>query len=233
MTAIDLKSLSVEERKAILDQAKELEKQEKEKKAQDLRALEDLAQSSVPSAFELLKKASQTLTDAKSQIFIAFESYLKLKIEVMGIKARNQQSHTITHGNQSIKLGYRITDSYTDEAGYGLEMVHKFLGSLAKDDNSKKLVTSLYRLLQRNGKGDLDSKKVLELKQIADRDFPETDFQKGMDIIQNSYKPKLSKWFIEAWEIDGVGIERNVPLSMTSVELPKDIDLNFLLPQED
>lgn len=67
----------------------------------------------------------------------------------------------------------------------------------------------LYRLLQRNGKGDLDSKKVLELKQIADKDFPDTDLQRGVEIIQSSYKPKLSKWFIEAWEIDNVGVERS------------------------
>ena len=93
-------------------------------------------------------------------------------------------------------------------------------------------MASIYRLLQRNGKGDLDSKKVLELRQIADRDYPDTDFQKGVEIIQNAYKPKLSKWFIEAWEVDGVGIERHLPLSMTSAELSKDIDLSFLLPQE-
>ncbi len=64
------------------------------------------------------------------------------------------------------------------------------------------------RLLQRNGKGDLDSKKVLELKQIADKDYPGTDFQKGVEIIQEEYKPKLSKWFIEAYYKDEIGVER-------------------------
>lgn len=229
MTAIDITQLTDEQKKALQNQLKEDEKAKKEKKAQDLKALEDLAEESVPKSFDLLKQASETLTNAKAQIFINFENYLKLKIETMGIRAKSQQSHTITHGKHSIKLGYRITDGYTDDAGYGLEMVHRFLGSLAKDDNSQKLVNSLLRLLQRNSKGDLDSKKVLELKQIADRDFPDTEFSKGMDIIQNSYKPKMSKWFIEAWEIDGVGIERSLPLSMTSVELPQDIDLSFLL----
>lgn len=229
MTAIDITQLTDEQKKALQNQLKADEKAKKDKKAQDLKALEELAEESVPKSFDLLKQASETLINAKAQIFRNFENYLKLKIETMGIRAKSQQSHTITHGKHSIKLGYRITDGYTDDAGYGLEMVHRFLGSLAKDDNSQKLVNSLLRLLQRNSKGDLDSKKVLELKQIADRDFPDTDFSKGMDIIQNSYKPKMSKWFIEAWEIDGVGIERSLQLSMTSVELPQDIDLSFLL----
>ncbi len=233
MTDINITQLTEEQKKALREQLKEDEKSKKQKKAQDLKALEDLTEESVPKSFDLLKQASQTLTNAKAQIFRNFENYLKLKIETIGIRAKNQQSHTITHGKHSIKLGYRITDGYTDDAGYGLEMVHKFLSKLAVDETSEKLVASLLRLLQRNGKGDLDSKKVLELKQIADRDFPDTDFSKGMEIIQNSYKPKMSKWFIEAWEIDGVGIERNLPLSMTSVELPQDIDLSFLLPYND
>lgn len=232
MTAIDITQLTDEQKKALREQLEAERKAEKEKKAQDLKALEDLAEDTVPKVFETLKKVSESIANAKETTFRTFENYLKLKIEAMGIKARSQQSHTITHGKQSIKLGYRITDGYTDEANYGLEMVHRFLGTLAKDENSKKLVTSIYRLLQRNGKGDLDSKKVLELKQIADKDFPDTDLQKGVEIIQSSYKPKLSKWFIEAWEIDNVGVERSVPLSMTSVELPQDIDLTFLLRED-
>lgn len=231
MSVIDINNLTDEQRKALKAQLREEEKARKEARIKSLEALEGLAAESVPTSFSLLQEASDTLKKAKEQIFINFQNYLQLKIEVMGIKARNQQSHSITYGNQTIKIGYRVTDGYTDEAGYGLEMVHRFLGSLAKDEASQKLVNSIYRLLQRNGKGDLDSKKVLELKQIADKDFPETDLQRGVEIIQNSYRPKLSKWFIEAWYVDNVGIERNIPLSITSIELPKDIDLSFLLPK--
>ena len=151
MTAIDLAQLTDEQKKALQDQLKQEEKAKKEKKAQDLKALEDLAAGTVPTMFELLKSVSDDITKIKEVTFRTFENYLKLKIETMGIKAKNQQSHTITHGKQSIKLGYRITDGYTDEAGYGLEMVHNFLGTLAKDENSKKLVASIYRLLQRKG----------------------------------------------------------------------------------
>ncbi|GIM49439.1 DUF3164 family protein [Capnocytophaga stomatis] len=233
MSNIDLSQLSDEQRNELIKQAKELAKKEREQRAQDLKALEELASETVPSSFELLRNASQILTQAKTQIFRNFENFLRMKIERMGIKAKKQQSHTITFKNQSIKLGYRVTDGYTDEVGYGLEMVHKFLGSLSKDEDTTKLVNSIYRLLQRNNKGDLDSKKVLLLKQIADKDFPDTELQKGVEIIQNAYKPKLSKWYIEAWEVNGVGIEQSLPLSITSAQLPNDIDLTFLLPEFD
>ena len=232
MNTIDITKLSPEERKNFIAQAKQLDRDEKEKKAKDLEALEDIAREVVPASFEKLKQASDNLAEAKENIFRDFTDYLKMKIETIGIKS-NQQSHTITYGDQSIKLGYRITDGYSDDAGYGLALVHKFLGSLVKDDNSKKLIGALNRLLQKNTKGDLDSKKVLELRQIADRDYPDTDLQKGVEIIQNNYSPKLSKWFIEAYYTDTTGVEKSLPLSITGVNLPEDVDLTFLLPQED
>jgi len=229
MTAIDINALTPEQKKELQKQLREEQKAEKEKRASDLQALEDLAKETLPESMRILREASSVLESAKAKVFKDFEIYLKQKIETIGIKSA-QQTHTITVGNESIKLGYRITDGYGENAAYGIAMIHKFLGSLGKDENSKKLLSMIHRLLQRNGKGDLDSKKVLELRQIADKDFPDTDFQKGVELIQAEYKPKLSKWFIEASYTDNTGIERNIPLSITSVELPKDMDLTFLLP---
>ncbi|MBN9312919.1 MAG: hypothetical protein BGO40_02810 [Chryseobacterium sp. 39-10] len=228
----DITKLSPEERRALLAQARQIEKLEKEQRAENLEALEAIAKEVVPESFKLLQEASDNLAAAKAKVFTDFRDYLLLKIETMGVKS-NQQSHTVTFGDQSIKLGYRITDGYSDDAGYGLAMVHRFLGTLAKDDNSKKLIGAITRLLQKNGKGDLDSKKVLELRQIADRDYPDTDLQRGVEIIQNNYKPKLSKWFIEAYYTDATGVEKSLPLSITGVNLPEDVDLTFLLPKED
>lgn len=231
MTTIDITALSPEQKKALKDQLREEEKAEKEQRAADLQALDDLAKEVFPKSMAKLREASETLEAAKAEVFQNFIEYLKMKIATIGVKS-NQQSHTVTVDKESIKLGYRITDGYGENAAYGLALVHKFLGTLGKDANSKKLLAALSRLLQKNGKGDLDSKKVLELKQIADREYPETDLQKGVDIIQADYRPKLSRWFIEAYYTDGTGIEKSVPLSITSVDLPKDMDLTFLLPTD-
>ncbi len=228
---IDIKALTPEQRRALAEQLKADEKTAKEKRAADLKALDELAAGTLPESMRILREASQTLEQAKAKVFSDFEIYLKQKIETIGIKS-NQQSHTITSGGESIRLGYRITDGYGENASYGIAMIHKFIGTLGKDENSKKLLSMIYRLLQRNGKGDLDSKKVLELRQIADKDFPDTDFQRGVELIQAEYKPKLSKWFIEASYTDKTGIEKNLPLSITSAELPTEMDLTFLLPTE-
>lgn len=231
MTTIDINALTPEQKKQLAKQLRDEEKSEKEKRAADLEALDQLAAETFPDSWKQLLDVSNTVEQVKAKIFKDFELWLKQKIETLGVKP-NQRSYTITVDKKSIKLGYRITDGYGENASYGIAMVHKFLESLGKDDNSKKVLSIAYRLLQRNGNGDLDSKKVLELRQIADKDFPDTDFQRGVELIQAEYKPKLSKWFIEATYINKIGVEETLPLSMTSAKMPDDLDLTFLLPKD-
>lgn len=230
MTSIDLTALSPEQKAALAKQLADEKKAEKEQRAIDLKALEELAAEALPKSMEKLKEASRVMAEAKAEVFNHFSDYLKMKIATIGIKS-NQKSHTITYGNQKVILGYRVSDGYTDDANYGVALVHKFIESCAKDANSKNLVKWILRLLQKNAKGDLDSKNILKLQQMAN-DFPDSDLEKGVEIITNAFKEKMSKWFIECYESDNQGIEKSVPLSVTSVDLPQDFDLSFLLPTE-
>ncbi|ADX66860.1 DUF3164 family protein [Weeksella virosa] len=232
MANINLGDLTAEQKKQLAEQLAAEKLAEKEQRKQNLATLEEMAKEQLPSVIEQLTKASEALQSAKEFAFRSFEQYLKLKIETLGITSV-QKSHTINVDGRKIIIGYRVTDGYDDNAGYGLALVHKFLGSLAKDEESAKLIKSINRLLQKNAKGDLDSKKVLELAKIANEDFPETEFQEGVEMIQGAYKPRMSKWFIEATQTDGQGVERSIPLSITSVNLPVDLDLSFLLPKDE
>ncbi len=230
--SIKLEDLTTEQREELAKQFEQEKKTEKEQRAANLKALEAIAQEQLPKAIEQLQKASQALEAAKLFTYTSFSDYLKLKIETLGVSP-TQKSHTISLPNSKVTLGYRVTDGYDDNANYGLALVHKFLGSLAKDPDSAKLMKLVNRLLQKNAKGDLDSKKVLELSQHANEEYPNTDFAEGMELIQKAYKPKMSKWFIEATTVDGQGVEKVIPLNITSCDLPKDFDLSFLLPKSE
>lgn len=97
MTAIDITKLSPEERKKVVEQAKELERQEKEKRAADKKALEDLKNEAFPAAWEMIKQASEMQKKAKEIIYSNFMNYLKLKVELQGASSI-QRSHTMTVG---------------------------------------------------------------------------------------------------------------------------------------
>lgn len=232
MSTIKLEDLTADQKAELAKQLAEEKQTEKEQRAVNLKALEEIAQEQLPKAIEQLKKASQALESAKLFTYTSFVDYLKLKIETIGVSP-TQKTHTISLPNAKVILGYRVTDGYDDNANYGLALVHKFLGSLAKDAESAKLMKLVNRLLQKNAKGDLDSKKVLELAQHANEEYPNTDFAEGMELIQKAYKPKMSKWFIEATTVDGQGVEKVIPLNITSCDLPKDFDLSFLLPKSE
>lgn len=231
MTTIDIKKLTPEQKAELTAQLAADKAAAKAKRKENLTTLEELAAGVMPEAFDQVERAAQVLAESKATIFKLFEEYLKLKIEVFEAKSL-QKTHTITIGDRSITLGYRVVDGYSDNANYGIAMVHQFLGTLAKDENSKKLLQTVYRLLAKNTKGDLDSKKVLELAKIAKEHYPGTAFEEGIETIQDAYQPKMSKWFIEASKVDGQGIQRNVPLSITGANLPEDFDLSFLLPKQ-
>ncbi|MDK7674362.1 hypothetical protein QP547_00870 [Weeksella virosa] len=228
MSVIDLSKLSQQEKESLAKQIAAEKAAEKERRRENLAALEAMAREQLPSVIEQLQHASETLQSAKEFAFRSFEQYLKLKIETLGIVSV-QKSHTINVDGNKLIIGFRVTDGYNDNAGYGLALVHKFLASLAKDEDSAKLIKSITRLLQKNVKGDLDSKKVLELAKIANEEYPGTEFQEGVEMIQNAYQPKMSKWFVEALVTDGQGVERSIPLSITNAQLPADLDLSFLV----
>ena len=231
MTTIDITQLTPEQKRQIAAQVKAEESAKKEQRQRDLETLENLAKETVPEAVKVLIQASNAVKDAKAAVFELFRDYLKLKLEVFKTKS-GQKTHTITADGMSITLGYRVTDGYTDDANYGIAMIHEYIATLAKDDNSKKLTSAIFRLLQKNAKGDLDSKKVLELAQMANNEWSGTPVQEGVEIIQKAFQPKMSKWFIEASQTDGKGVEVNIPLSITTANLPADFDLSFLLPKE-
>lgn len=231
MTTIDITKLTPEQKQQIAEQVAAEKAAEKETRKQNLEALEELAKAVMPDAFAQAVQAAEILAQAKANIFELFREYLKLKLEIYESKS-TQKSHTITVGNQSIILGYRVTDGYTDDANYGIAKIHDYISSLGTDKKTKQLTSALFRLLQKNAKGDLDSKKVLELAQMAQNEWAGTPVQEGVEIIQESFRPKMSRWFIEAKEVNGQGVERTIPLSITSADLPADFDLSFLLPAE-
>lgn len=70
-----------------------------------------------------------------------------------------------------------------------------YLESLAKDDQSKELISMIMRLLARDQKGNLKASRVIQLSQLAEKSGNE-DFQEGMRIIREAYRPLRSKLFI-------------------------------------
>lgn len=195
------------------------------KKDQDRESYKALVAETVPKAMFKLCKASEIISDAKTETFKFFEDILDLKNQVYGLKEK-QMSHTFSTEREEIQIGYRINDGWDDTVTAGIEKVNNYISSLATNAETAALVNVVFNLLKKDAKGNLKGSRVLELQKLT-KDFNNEDFTDGVAIIAASYKPVRSSWFIEANLIDEEGNKTNVPLSMSSVDFLSGYKFDF------
>ncbi len=194
-----------EARKAMLEAKREQRKQ-----------LQEMTDNVMADAVAELKKCNEQLVATKQKIIDTFSTLMELRKEVneeAGKKEQDSFSFTNSEGTQRIKIGYNMNDNYLDQVEEGIAKVKAYLESLAKDDQSKELIALVLSLLARDQKGNLKASRVIRLGQIAEKSGNE-DFQEGMKIIREAYRPTRSKLFIRCslkepekeWQDLGLGI---------------------------
>ncbi|MDX9703903.1 MAG: DUF3164 family protein [Candidatus Auribacterota bacterium] len=218
MQEIDVNKLSPEQQEALLSQLQERQKEEKRRQREEREEYRKTVDETIPELFIRLNYASEVLANIKKLVFDDTAHLIDLKNSIYGVKD-SQQSHTFTTTNGfSITIGYRVIDGWDDTVSAGVELVKNYLATLAKDENSSKLVETIMSLLKKDAKGNLKANRVIELQKLAattDND----DFQKGMNIIMEAYKPKRSATFVEASWRDDKGKDHSLPLSISAVEM--------------
>ena len=194
--------------------------------------LNELKDENIPIWFDRLKTWSEEGVKIKASIYEEIKAMLELTIEVYEGKT-DQKSYTFTDSKgQSIVIGYNENAGYSDDVYYGVAKVKQFINSLIDDEKTAKLVNQISRLLRPDKKGNLDPKRILELRQMT-QEYNDVDFIEGVEIIEKAYNPKLSSWYIKSSFKNNVGLEQNLPLSMSSIPFPEGFDLSFLLPGTD
>ncbi len=170
------------------------------------------------SAIPYLLEISGNLAKAKTHIFSNFKAILDMKSDIMKLTKDGQRSHTFTSkdGIYRLTLGRYTIDSYDDTVESGIAIVKEYLESLARNDETKELVSMIMRLLSTDGAGNLKANRVIQLRQLAENS--ENDrFIEGVKIIEEAYKPTDSKMFIRAEKRGENGEWVNIPLGMTDV----------------
>lgn len=175
-----------------------------------------LVDDEVFKSIPLLLSISECIKDTKSTIYANFEAILDMKAEVLKLTKDNQRTHTFTHSNGKMRLtlGVYVVDAYRDTVNDGIQIVKEYIESLAKDADSRALVNAVLRLLSKDTKGDLKASRVLQLRKMAN-DSNNERFIEGVQIIEESYQPAISKTFIKAEQKDESGKWSIIPLGMT------------------
>jgi hypothetical protein len=187
-----------------------------ESKRKDERdAYRQLVSETVDSVFPDLMTESELLGALKQGVYNKFHQALELKAQIFGTKDE-QRSNTFMNaeGNRRITLGNYVTDDYCDTVEDGITIVKEFLQSLAKDEQSQALINTILRLLSRDMKGNLKASRVLQLRLTAE-ELGNERLLEGVRIIEESYRPAVSKQYVRAEYKNKLGAWVSVPLGMT------------------
>ena len=171
------------------------------------------------AALPQLREMSESLSTVKKTVFETFSAILKMKAELFGLETMDQRSHTFTNSDSTLRLtlGVYTVDGYRDTVEEGIEMVKRYLESLAKDEVSKTLVNTIFRLLSRDKNGTIKASRVLQLRRMAEDSHDEM-FMDGVRIIEEAYQPTVSKRFIRAEIKNDKGAWVSIPLGMTDAD---------------
>lgn len=197
-------------------QKEQAKKAQQEAKRELRKQLQDLTDEVMASAVARLRQCNEQLVSAKKDVMDTFSTLMALRKEVNEEEGKKEQDtfmFTNSEGTQRIRIGYNMNDNYLDQVEEGIAKVKAYLESLAKDEQSKELISLVLRLLARDQKGNLKASRVIQLGQLAEKSGNE-EFQEGMRIIREAYRPTRSKLFIRCaikepekeWEDLGLGI---------------------------
>lgn len=191
---------------------KEAEARAKEQREEYRRLVDDEIEAAIPA----LQCLSEDIKATKQTVMENFRTILQMKSEVLNLTSDGQRSHTFTNsdGTRRITLGVYTTDGYRDTVEDGIKIVKEYIESLVRDDKSRALVSMVLKLLSKDSKGTLKASRVIQLRKIAD-DTGDEQFRRGVQIIEESYLPSVSKQYIKAEVKDENGAWKSIPLGMT------------------
>lgn len=194
----------------------EQRRQQAEAKRKQREQLQAMTDEVMAEAVAELQRLHDMLVESKKKMIDTFSSLMELRKEVneeAGKSEQNTFQFTNSGGTQRIRIGYNMNDNYLDQVEEGIAKVKTYLESLAKDDQSRELIALIMRLLSRDRTGNLKASRVIQLGQLAEKSG-NGDFQEGMRIIREAYRPTRSKLFIRCsvkepekeWQDLGLGI---------------------------
>ncbi len=189
-------TISPEELAAFRAYQARIQRDQRDKELRDTYA--QLVDDEIDAATDMLTQLSTDMATIKETVMSNFRSVIDMKTETLGLsKPQGQYTHTFTNSDSTrrITIGNYTIDSYRDTVEDGIQLVTTYIQSLARDQDSQALVKAVMQLLSRNSKGQIKASRVLQLRKIAE-EVGDPQFMRGVQIIQDSYQPEISRSFV-------------------------------------
>jgi hypothetical protein len=219
MEAINLDQLTPQQIEDLTKKLKEKQQLEADKRRRDREAYEELKDMAIRESFQLLKNLSEMIMEVRNQVFNNFDDVLSLKQIVFSLtdeQMERQESHTFTSsdGQLSIIIGNNTVDRWDETVDVGITRVNEWLKSMAKDEESGKLVSFIHDMLKPNKDGVLKASRILDLSKKA-AEFGDKKLIEAVELIREAYRPSKTSQYIKVKMKGDKGQDVYLPLSMS------------------
>lgn len=224
---IDVNKMTAKEKAALLKQLEADKVKQEAVKENEIEVYKQTKNILVSDTIKSLENLSSLISKAKADVFDNFSTLLIMKKELYGYKD-GQKSHTFSNEfGQSIEIGFREIDDWDDTVDAGVAKINQYLKTLSTDTNTAKLVSIIQDLLKKDSKGNLQAKKMIQLKN-KEKEINDPVFSDGINIIIAAHRPARSAWFVEGTTKGKTNNKIGVPLSISACEFPegREIDLS-------
>ena len=222
METIDFAKLPEEQQELLLKQAEERIKSKKDNQRAERQSYKELVDETIKNLVPQLEYVSNELSRTKRHVFESLQTLITMKADLYDRKEdQNSHSFTTTDGMFTISIGRNVNDGWDDTVNTGIAKVNDFINLMAKDENSKRLVNAILRLLSKDKKGNLKASRVLELKKMAE-ESGDPLFLDAITIIQDAYRSTPSAEFVWCKGKDEKGEFKILPLSITEANMTVD-----------
>lgn len=223
---IDLKAMSPAEKDALLKQLQNEEAQKNEARERELELYKETKNKLVSETIASMEHLSCLLSKAKADVFNNFSALLGMKKELFNYK-EGQKSHTFSNEfGQTIEIGFREVDGWDDTVDAGVAKIKEYLRSLSTNQETAKLVSIIGDLLKKDAKGNLQAKRMIQLKN-KEREINSPLFTEGINIILAAHTPQRSAWFVEATTKGETNNKIGIPLSISACEFPEGLQVDL------
>lgn len=196
--------------------AENAERLERDKTLSSYRTLVD---ETIENLIPRLVEVSNSMKELKKLAFEEFQNAIEMKKSLFDLKGETEQkSYTFSNSTSTkrIQIGYYTIDAWADTVNEGVDIVMEWLKDLGSNDKEKALIRAVTRLLSRSANGNLNAKKVMELRSTVG-DIATKRVLEGIELIEKSYQPERSKTYMRVEVKNEDGQWENIPLNITEV----------------
>jgi hypothetical protein len=219
MQTVDLSQISAEELEQLLQQKRQLEKEERMAKKE---AFESTRDQLIDAWIEEARDLNKRLTEFKSKCISEMFAFREQMQEYGGIRKNSKGGFQIRHSETGycVVLRRNAKPEYDERADMAEDLIKDFLS-----DSVKKRSMADYRaisaLLEKNKKGEFTPGRISAFLKIKDN-YDDPRWLKAMTLFEESFNVREISFSVEFYEKDELGKDQILPLNFSAIAITEE-----------